>query len=248
MEYVLGLDWAGQRSWACCQLWINSKRPPRVHRLQVEDGQLLEMSAGAATVVVDAPIGLPECAKSAQLRPCDYGARAWVGPALRETIQAVVTQHELDQWRDVSVKRRGGHLRGLLPAISSVDRLLGQGVELLESHPELVYAALSGQQPPRTLKKTTLRGVLTRLDLLRRHNLDLADADESGHLLSAIDLLDAGAMALVALGWWRMREGVQVIRSEAGDPEPLAQGSQKNLMTLPEGAIDSRRRRSQVAH
>lgn len=245
MEYVIGLDWA-KNGWACCQLWIGPGKPPMIHRLAADGPEIPEILKMAARVVADAPIGLPECQKIAQLRPCDRGARAWVGSDLQETIQPVVTQLELEQWRDGSIERRGGHLRGLLPAISSVDQLLGKGVEVLESHPELVFAAIAGLQPPRSLKKTTLHGVLMRLDLLRRHNLDLTEADEGSDLLSAIDVLDAGAMALVALAWWRSGEGLQVIRSEDGDPVPLA-GSRKNLMALPDGAIDPRAEQCPVA-
>lgn len=245
MDYVIGLDWA-KKSWACCQLWTDPGTPPMIHRLAA-DGPIPEIIKSAARVVVDAPIGLPECQKCAQLRPCDRGAREWVGPHLRDSVQPVVNKDELDCWRTDGVPRRRGHLRGLLPSISSVDRLREEGVDLLESHPELVFAALSGDHLRKEFKKTTLHGVLKRLDLLRRKGLDLADAEVVDEPLPAPDVLDAGAMALVALGWWRSGETLRVIRSAEGLPVPLAQGSREGLMALPENATDPRGNRRTMA-
>ncbi len=241
MAYVVGLDWAGPNAWASCRLAVDEPKRPEVHRLGAGAESLLDLLRDAERVVVDAPIGLPECERTAQLRPCDRGAREWVGPDLGQSIQPVPTQRELEFWREAPPEqRRRGHLRGLLPTISSAAYLRENRIAVIESHPELVFAALSGRPLARALKKTTLWGTSARLELLRRAGVDLLHASPPQDPIRADDVLDAGAMALVALGWWRKGAKLEVIRSVDGEPVRLAQDGLEYLMALPEAAIDSR--------
>jgi hypothetical protein len=72
MSYVLGLDWAGEESWAYCQLPTEGKTVPEVGRISARQTVGSDLLTNALRVVVDAPIGLPDCTKTAQsaaLRP-----------------------------------------------------------------------------------------------------------------------------------------------------------------------------------
>lgn len=236
MSYVIGLDWAGESSWCYCQLPVDTQTRPGAGRLQAAEAPKSAVVANALKIVVDAPIGLPDCASTAQLRPCDRGARRWVGRDLCQSIQPVVSLTELAHWKSHPGKRRGGHLRGLLPAISFAAELRSASLMILESHPELVYAALAGRPLRRSCQKRTLQGILTRHALLREQGIDLSEIQPQGELLTADDLLDAGAMALVALDWVRKDGDLQVLRQQSGRPEALATASPSFLMALPGAA------------
>jgi predicted RNase H-like nuclease len=199
-----------------------------------DSSEFYDLLSRAQNIVVDAPIGLPVCPDCGQLRDCDRGAQVRVGNALKNSVFPVATNKELEDWRAGRADRRGGHIRGLLPAISSAESLQARGLALLESHPELVFAILNGEPLTRDLKKTTLCGVLRRAELLHRHGVDLANAAyTSDDPIAAQDVLDAGAMALVALHWWRHGDALPVIRSEKGESGPLGRGARAPLMALP---------------
>jgi len=117
---------------------------------------------------------------------------------------------------------------------------------VLESHPELVFTALAGRPLGRTFQKRTLQGVLMRNGLLRKRGIALeTTVPIDGVSVAAQDVLDAGAMALVALAWAHNGNDIRVIRGEAGDPEPLRRQPQREwLMALPEDPADSRGKRA----
>lgn len=171
-------------------------------------------------------------------RPCDLGARRWLGP-LKSSVFAPPIEAELHKWRlrwRAGEKQDQGHSRGLLPAIHSADELRSANSNTLESHPELVFAAISGRPLSTAGSKTLLLGLLARAYLLQRQGivLDLYNLIWRDRI-STDNFLDAIAMALVALSWNRLGDDLQVIRGNEGVPERLGDAdSWAFLMALPE--------------
>lgn len=94
LSYVLGLDWAGKGRWAYCRLAADGKGVPEIGVLPAAGAAHSTLIEQALSIVADSPIGLPDCRRTAQLRPCDRGARNWVGTDLGGAILAVVSCEE----------------------------------------------------------------------------------------------------------------------------------------------------------
>lgn len=183
--------------------------------------EVIECARGAALVLVDIPIGLPDAWQGQ--RRCDVAARqelrhrgCCVFPApIRDVVElpiaelpVVSRQREACTWQR-QLARRGLTIQAccLLPKIREVDRLMRADPALQEwvreSHPELCFAALNDGWPMRHRKRAP-EGYEERVNVLRRH---LPEVDG---LLSGVrstrrrgayaldDVLDALALAVNA--------------------------------------------------
>jgi predicted RNase H-like nuclease len=238
-SFALGLDWIDSKTgWAYCCLSINLASTLHLGCLPCTQVMMSPLVREATNIVVDAPIGLPEDeGRTCKYRPCDMGARRWLGP-LKSSVFAPPIDIELQEWerrRRTGERQRQGHAFGLLPAISSAGRLRETNDSILESHPELVFSAIAGKPLPVEGKKTLLLGLLARATLLQKHgiSLDLQTFRDLGKVPTD-NFLDAIAMALVALAWKRAGSDLQVIRDHGGLIERLGDcASRSFLMALP---------------
>ena len=230
MAYALGLDWIRRgNGWAYC----------RIENGECSFGKLLpgseasDLVAHAEAIVVDTPIGLPDSAEKASTsRPCDRGARMWVGPHIQHSVFSVPRFAEYQHHKSGG-EWRGGHARGLLPAILSGQLIVDCNPKTFESHPEVVFAALIGQPLPPFARKREMVGSLVRLGVLSRtlgHPAPLPIESSFN-----VDFIDATAMAVVARDWRSLR----VIRNSQGDPEPLGE-ERRNQIALPATEKDAR--------
>jgi predicted RNase H-like nuclease len=155
----------------------------------------------AAVVAVDMPIGLPHHGR----RACDLAARERLGRA-RSSVFPVPSRAvlEVEAYGDaVRLAHERGEpapskqLWGLRPRIRTLDALMTpeRQARIVECHPELAFALLSGCILP---PKRSARGVGQRLAALDRDGTVLADAPpEAG----VDDALDALACAQTARRW-----------------------------------------------
>ena len=134
--------------------------------------ELVQRHGGARHILIDMPIGLPQSRED--VRP-DALARRVLGSRASTVFncpcrQAVYAQPEeaSRENKEVLGKRMSYQSVSLIPKIRQVDMLLRQHPELasllVESHPELVFAKLSGA--PVAESKRTPEGLSRRLDIL----------------------------------------------------------------------------------
>ncbi|MBL8822274.1 MAG: DUF429 domain-containing protein [Planctomycetia bacterium] len=246
-EYSLGLDWiSSSEGWAVAAIsQRNGSLNISLVRIPAQ-GESSPIIKSATRIILDAPIGLPtDSEEGCRLRPCDEGARKWIGPALRSSVFAVPYEPELIEWqrrREGQQKQRLGHFRGLLPAIYSATQILNHHGQVLESHPELCFAALAGKQLPSSASKKTLLGTLARLAILRRHAIDIPlEQIEAQGRVPTDNFIDAVSMALIAHAWAR-NEDLSVITNTEGKPISWHGKSKPttSLMVLPANYLDTR--------
>lgn len=159
--------------------------------------------------LIDIPIGLPE----ASGRTADLEARRLLdrrgSSVFPVPVRAALKAEDYAEGRRINQKRTGKKFSkqvwNLSPAINAVDDLMHADPQarhkLLESHPELMFRALSGS-PMRYSKKTAM-GFLERMDVLRRYH---PDADQivrqvfEHHQKALVedDVVDALALAIGA--------------------------------------------------
>lgn len=167
----------------------------------------------AAIIAVDMPIGLPERG----VRSAERAARAHLGDRQSSLFsippRAAVYAGDYRESCSLSLERTDPPRKvsrqafGLFPKICELDTLLrsdaGFAMRIIESHPELAFAALNGMKAmslPKKIKgRVNPEGLAERLALLQRCGLP------EGFLKSPVprgakedDFLDACAMYLVA--------------------------------------------------
>ncbi len=227
----VGLDWINKsEGWAYCRLvGTKTQCDLTLGTLPVGETALSPLLREAEKIVLDAPIGLvDDHEKVCKARPCDLGAKKWIGAALQSSVFVPPTIGELQRWRDTDPKDRAktieskGHFRGLLPAIDSAETIFDLRPEdTLESHPELVFSAIAAKPLPETASKSTLFGLLVRLGLLaKRDRLVTTLHIASLNRIAADNFLDAIAMALVAEEWAGSAD-ISVIGDQTGDLQSL---------------------------
>jgi len=152
-----------------------------------------------AIIAVDMPIGLP----ASGARICDRMARARLGPRRTSVFPAPLRPClTAETHAEASMARRGIEAKGMsiqtwniVPKIREVDALISPSLQnrVLEAHPELAFAAMSGC--PLVAGKKTVEGRAARQEALM-NNLPLAST-LLGQLrppgAAADDLLDAMA-------------------------------------------------------
>jgi len=244
---VLGLDWIDKsHGWAFASLRDEDNTLVATIGCLAIGGEASAIVRNADCIVLDAPIGLPdEAEEGCKHRPCDSGARTWVGTEQRSSIFAVPYQGELEEWRrrdQLGERQKLGHFRGLLPAIHSASLIQQNNKRVLESHPELCFAALLGKKLPSAASKKTLIGALVRLAILkqRRVSISLEQLQNQGRIPSD-NFVDAISMALIAFGW-QINGNLSIICESNGNPcDWIARNMPlNNLIALPPEFRDSR--------
>jgi hypothetical protein len=213
MVKLLGLDGGGNR-WTGCVLLCDRKgdilhtdvRRTRTGRLTPDD--LFEEFGEPDYVCVDAPMG--GRGRRTDYRPCDLGARAYLGPAGRSIFYVPserrfraylktpdVTQDRLNRMSDPG-KKLNAQAFGLLrytAAAEAFRKRMPRG-RVIEGHPEVAFAALNLGAPLK-YAKTRPAGRRDRLALLPFSLPSPRKLDADG--------VDAAVMAHVAWCYWRRR-------------------------------------------
>jgi predicted RNase H-like nuclease len=159
--------------------------------------------AGADVLAVDVPIGFGPRRADAAARTFLTGAASTVFPTgTREVL-------ELPFGPGLGISAQS-HALG--PRIIHVTKLAESDPRLHEVHPEVSFRAMNEREPLRHRKKTA-GGALERIELLRRHGIELAQLDESARI-PLDDLLDAAAAA-----WSAHRIALGAARSLPDPPE-----------------------------
>ncbi|MEJ7633195.1 DUF429 domain-containing protein [Aeromicrobium sp.] len=183
-------------------------------------GELVRLVGPLEAVAVDIPIGLP----TDQPRQAERLARrALPGRASTVFNAPASVVLEAPDYHAANAANRGALGLGLskqtwylMPKIRDVHDWLATdpGVAVIESHPELCFAAMNGGVV--IDGKTTLAGAARRHALLRDHGLDVEDVTRTG--VAADDVLDAAATAWTAR---RFADGL----AERMPPEPRSAAS-----------------------
>lgn len=238
--FVLGLDWANKKDgWAYCALTAASGRAPQLGCLALDQVPKSDLVRNATCIVIDIPIGLSDVKREdCASRECDCGARRWVGSASSSVFAPPVIA-ELANWqrrRHAAEPQRRGHSFSLLAAIHSADEVRSRNPRTLESHPELVFTAVTGRAFPPSGRKKLLVGLLARAALLQRQGIKINLSHLVGlRPIPTDNYLDAMAMALVARSWQKLGDDLRVIRRDTGIPERLGDHASRDfLMALPE--------------
>jgi predicted RNase H-like nuclease len=158
------------------------------------------LAVDAAAVGIDMPIGLPAIGP----RACDVAARRLLGArrssVFQAPVRAVVAASSYAEARGLSVAASGRSLSAqtwnLVPRIRDLDTVLTDHARVVEVHPEVVFARLAGELPP----KKTAAGAAARLAALRTWIPSWPAPPRPARL---DDALDALACAWTAARWLR---------------------------------------------
>lgn len=220
---VAGVDGCA-RGWVVATLDLATRRPAvrsGIHRVDTF-AEVLDVTADAAFVAVDIPIGLLDAAEPGG-RICDREVRRLLGPRrssvfsapVRAVLDAPDYPRALHRQRASSEHAIGLSKQAffLVPKIAEVDRALDPELQrrVREVHPELAFRQLAGGEPMAEAKRRPA-GRAARARLLARHDFaaivdDLAAMTGAG--VAADDILDACANATAAR---RMVEGTAIRR------------------------------------
>lgn len=143
-------------------------------------------------------------------RGCDRHAKQVVSAGLRSSFFAVPSAADVDEYLE-SGKVGRGHIRCLVPYIVAAEGIAARHGRVIEGHPELTFAGLSGGAPLE--KKKTPGGIAARVELL--------SIPTAGGLSS--DYLDAFAMALTARAY-HLGRAVAFTNDGGALDQSLAQG------------------------
>lgn len=182
----------------------------------------------AALILVDIPIGLPD--ENAPQRECDRKARRVLSPHRHNSIfpppsRAALAAAEYEEASDINARVTGRRLTrqawNLTPKIREMDQLLRLNPRaralIRESHPELCFWALNGEQPlpqskhdpaGQTARERLLAGVYPDGRIMLR----VARARFRTNDVHTHDILDALALAVTAA------QGHNDLRSLPEDP------------------------------
>lgn len=163
--------------------------------------------AEARVITVDVPIGYGP-------RQADAAARAFLTGAA-STVFQTPSREVLDVpfGPGLGVSARS-HALG--PRITHVTRIAGSNPRIYEVHPEVSFRAVNDTWPLRHRKKSS-GGALERIELLRRHGIELSRLDETV-TAPLDDVLDAAAAA------WSAQRVVGGIALTLPDPPEMVDG------------------------
>ncbi len=174
-------------------------------------GEVFRTIAGeGGTVAIDIPVGLHK----RDPRACDLAARQYLGsprgssvfPApCRGTLPATTYRRACELNSNASGKKISCQTYCILPKIRAVDDAITPELQehVRESHPEVVFAKLSGKERGLSSKKKSTEGRLCRRELLENQLGSYIDVDairdKCGRSnLPVDDLLDALACLVAA--------------------------------------------------
>lgn len=222
--HVLGVDGAAGG-------WVGALLPTSgtgsVRLVRAPDIRALVASATTLAhlevVAIDIPIGLPDTGR----RQADVLARRRLGPRASSVfptpVRDAVAAPTYAEARQVSVMRTGGRSLAaqsyaLRRAILDVDAFVrsGPGVRVVEVHPELSFATLTGA--PLTTRKRDREGAVERLAALAGHGIHLPEGVDVG-TRGIDDVLDAGVAA-----WTASRVARGVAERVPARPERFSDG------------------------
>ncbi len=160
-------------------------------------------------ILIDAPIGLPESAEQAKLRP-DKAARAYLNVSARKSSvfpvpfrQLVYQDDKQTIWnmsRQLGAKTTSFGI-GIFPCVRQVDEFLQNNPEwkerLVESHPECAFQALNGGHGLLHSKHTE-EGICERCAILSNYVLNVRELISSAAASQREDVLDALCLAVTA--------------------------------------------------
>lgn len=209
-QQFIGVDGC-KAGWFCVLLDMRGNWSYRL----VEDARTLgELVAGAATALIDIPVGLPDAVPGERL--CDREARRLLGRGRGSSVFPVPARQVLDagSYTEALQRSRKACGRGLskqawwiVPRIREVDALLVAGRlrpgVLRECHPELCFWALNDRQPMAHSKKQHA-GRQQRLAVLARYFqgcqqlLQQAGTEFLRRQVALDDIIDALACAVTA--------------------------------------------------
>ena len=164
--------------------------------------------AGAEVVAVDVPIGFGP-------RRADAAARAFLRGAA-STVFNTPTREQLGT-RFGPGLGLSAQSHALGPRIVHVTALAAVDARIREVHPEVSFRAMNDGRPLRFRKKAA-GGALERLDLLRRHGIELGDLRDAA-VVPIDDVLDAAAAA------WSAHRIATGAAASLPDPPELVEGS-----------------------
>ena len=198
---VAGVDGA-RRGWVAVRLTDGRFAEARFFNTF---GDLAQAYPEAAVIAVDIPIGLPD----RNHRAADERAREELGGRRNSVFftpprraleagdfdQAVKIAHSLGG----TISQQGYALR---KKIFEVECFISDP-RIVEVHPEVSFWAMNGQRPlPHA--KSTWNGLMMRVELVRRHGVELPRTLKGMDKAGADDVLDAAAAAWSA---WRVARG-----------------------------------------
>lgn len=208
-----GVDWAGH-GWLVASSKGEARPQVEFHPTIFEVWNKLPAEGRMA---IDIPVGLPTIGR----RPCDREAKTILGARgnsvfytpTREAVYAsnIEDAKEKQAELDYSIQNQAW---AIVPRIREVDKLLQileseiNPSQVIETHPEVVFAALNGGKPVGTAKKEAT-GEVDRLELLRPHLHDVEAGfrkavskfdgpDYASKFAKPDDILDAFAALVVA--------------------------------------------------
>lgn len=165
-------------------------------------------------VFIDIPIGLHD----SQPRQCDRLARRLLSPLRHNSVfttpvRDAIYARDYASACEINARLTGRKLTrqawNICPKIREMDRLLrqhpGSASRIYESHPEVAFYALNGEQPLATPKKSA-KGQAQRLALLQKHLdggralFEQAMATHPRSQVQADDILDAMVLGVMAEG------------------------------------------------
>jgi predicted RNase H-like nuclease len=176
---VVGID-GTKKGWVGIELLDG--RFERAHVLPLETN--FDELIGADVIAVDVPIGFGP-------RKADAAARAYLKGAA-STVFTTPTREQLEADFGPGLGL-SAQAHALGPRILHVTALASSDPRLYEVHPEVSFRAMNGASPLRYRKKSA-GGVFERLELLRRHGIELGDLGEAA-TCPIDDVLDAAAAA-----------------------------------------------------
>jgi predicted RNase H-like nuclease len=176
---VVGID-GWRKGWVGIELLDG--RFERAHVLPLETN--FDELIGADVIAVDVPIGFGP-------RKADAAARAYLKGAA-STVFTTPTREQLEADFGPGLGL-SAQAHALGPRILHVTALASSDPRLYEVHPEVSFRAMHGAAPLRYRKKSA-GGVFERLELLRRHGIELGDLGEAA-TCPIDDVLDAAAAA-----------------------------------------------------
>ena len=200
----VGVDWL-KGKWLAVELHNNI-----VHYNTFENiSQLCDYYENADTILIDAPIGLPENSDEAQNRP-DQAARDYLKVKNRKSSifnvpfrQMVYAENKEEFWalNEKLGAKVSSQSFGIIKSIKDVDEFLDSNPEwknrLLESHPECVFQALNNGQGLEFSKHSD-EGIELRTQILSKYVRNVKDLLRMTPRNAREDVLDALALAVTA--------------------------------------------------
>ena len=186
---------------------------------------LVDHYKGAKLILVDIPIGLPECNEGP--RRCDIEARAKLTDGRKSSVFPAPTRKTVhtawqfpknyNKAKEIEKKCAGKGLSiqafSIAPKIAEVDMLMvsrggNENPQIREIHPEILFWGFNGRQSTNYSKKKK-EGIEERIEILEKvepKTQEIFDAACSKFYRKDVardDVLDALAAAVAARGWWQ---------------------------------------------